>query len=94
MLQNDCIPNLLDMEHLEVKNVEHSANQIVLYEQMKRRACRCPARHAVTDQVHDYCVQQVKDCPIQGKHVIWRVYPRNCVNSQADEKQSKVHRGI
>ena len=38
---------------------------------MKRRACYCPACGAVTEQVHDYRMQRVKDCPIQGKHVIW-----------------------
>jgi transposase len=63
------------MEHLEVKNVEHSTNRIVLHVQMKRRACCCPVCQTVTEQVHDYRTQQVKDCPIQGKHLVW-VYRR------------------
>ena len=71
MLHQDCIAKLLDMEHLEVKDVEHSSNRIVLHVQMKRRACCCPACQTVTEQVHDYRTQQVKDCPIQGKHLVW-----------------------
>lgn len=71
MLPNDCIAKLLDVEHLEVKDVEHSAQRIVLHVQMKRRVCYCPACGAITDQVHDYRLQQVKDCPMQGKHVVW-----------------------
>ena len=71
MLHNDCIAKLLDVEHLEVKNVEHSADRIVIHVQMKRRACYCPACRAVTEQVHDYRIQQVKDCPMLGKHLIW-----------------------
>ena len=71
MLPNDCIAKLLDAEHLEFENVEHSANRIVLHVRMKRRACYCPSCGAVTEQVHDYRMQLVKDCPIQGKHVIW-----------------------
>ncbi len=71
MLPNDCISKLLDVEHLEVNNVEHSSNQIILNVQMKRRACYCPVCEAITDQVHDYRLQRVKDCPMLGKHVVW-----------------------
>ncbi len=70
MLPNDCISKLLDMEHLEVLNVEHASNRIVLHVQMKRRVCRCPTCRTVTEQVHDYRTQKVKDCPMQGKHVV------------------------
>ena len=71
MLQSDCISKLLDMEHLEIDNLEHSANQIILHVRMKQRVSECPACRTLTNQVHDYRLQKVKDCPIQGKKVIW-----------------------
>lgn len=33
MLHQDCIAKLLDMEHLEVNDMEHSSNRIVLHVQ-------------------------------------------------------------
>ena len=71
MLPSDCISKLLDVEHLEITNIEHKEREIVLEVRMKRRAYRCPACGAVTEQVHDYRVQRVKDSPMQGKRVIW-----------------------
>lgn len=71
MLASDCIAKLLDVEHLEVTNVEHSAKEILLEVQMKRRLSECPACQTLTDQIHDYRVQRVKDCPMQGKRVVW-----------------------
>lgn len=76
MLLNDCISKLLDMEHLKIKDVEHSADKIVLKVEMQRRPCRCPACGGITEQVHDYRVQRVKDSPIQGKHVVWEYRKR------------------
>ena len=76
MLPSDCIAKLLDVEHLEVINIEHKVREIVLEVRMKRRASRCPACETLTEQVHDYHVQQVKDSPILGKHVIWRYRKR------------------
>ena len=63
MLPSDCISKLLDVEHLEITNIEHKEREIVLEVRMKRRAYRCPACGAVTEQVHDYRVQRVKDSP-------------------------------
>jgi len=42
MLPSDCIAKLLDVEHLEVTNVEHSEKEILLEVQMQRRFSECP----------------------------------------------------
>lgn len=76
MLHNDSIAKLLDMEHLEIKNVEHSFNTIVLHLQMKQRACICPNCQTITEKVHDYRIQKVKDSPALGKHLIWQYRKR------------------
>jgi transposase len=59
------------MEHLIVKEVEQKTERIVLYVQMKRRTHTCPACRTLTDQVHDYRLQRVKNSPIHGKTVLW-----------------------
>ena len=71
MLPSDCIAKLLDVEHLEVTNVEHSEKEILLEVQMQRRFSECPRCQTLTDQIHDYRVQRVKDCPMLGKWVVW-----------------------
>jgi transposase len=71
MLHDHSTAKLLDMEPFEITKVEQSANQIVLHVEMKRRACSCPQCEGVTEKVHDYRIQRVKDSPIQGKQVVW-----------------------
>lgn len=64
------------MEHLDVENVEQFSDRIILHVKMKVRACHCPACGAVTQQIHDYHLQQIKDSPIHGKHVVWMYHKR------------------
>lgn len=71
MLQSHYTAKLLDMEHMEIKEVEQNSTTILLTVEMQRRPCACPACGALTDTVHDYRTQRVKDCPIQGKAVFW-----------------------
>ena len=71
MLQEHLIAKVLDMEHMVFKGAEVFADHVVLHVEMERRACACPACRTLTETVHDYRTQRVKDCPIQGKPVIW-----------------------
>ena len=71
MLQNNHIAKLLDMEHMILKEVESSSDQLVLHVEMERRSYACPACRTLVDTVHDYRLQRVKDSPIQGKTVVW-----------------------
>ena len=72
----DYTTKMLDMEHMEIKNVEVTAEQITMHVVMERRVCECPACGALTDAIHDYREQTVKDVPIQGKAVIWKYRKR------------------
>ena len=76
MLCNDYTTKLLDMEHMEVKNIEVYPERLIIYVEMERRATRCPCCGAETDRVHDYREQTVKDCPVQGKKLIWKYKKR------------------
>jgi transposase len=71
MLQNDFTAKLLDMEHMIFRDVEHTATSVHLSVEMERRVCTCPDCGTLTDRIHDYRTQRVKDCPIQGKMVTW-----------------------
>lgn len=82
MLYINHTTQLLDMEHMEIKNVDVSSSQIVLHLQMKRRPERCPVCGTLTDIIHDYRTQIVKDCPVQGKALYWKYRKRRyrCAN--------------
>ena len=74
--QKDYTSKLLDMEHMEIKNIEVTEKEIRLEVVMKRRICRCPKCGMVTDKIHDYRMQKVKDVPVQGKAVVWEYRKR------------------
>ena len=76
MLQTHLIAELLDMEAYDFEGVEQNEKRILLNVRMKRRTQECPACQTPCDQVHDYRLQRVKDCPIQGKAVIWQYRKR------------------
>ncbi len=71
MLQDNFISKLLDMEHMHFKKVESFSGEIVLHVEMPRRLSECPSCRTLTQTVHDYRLQRVKDIPVLGKHVIW-----------------------
>ncbi|MBR5948886.1 MAG: ISL3 family transposase [Clostridia bacterium] len=76
MLYKDYTTKLLDMEHMEVRNIEEYPDRLIVYVAMERRPTRCPCCGAETDAVHDYREQTVKDCPVQGKQLIWKYKKR------------------
>lgn len=77
MLCKDYTTRLLDMEHMKVKNVENYPDHLILHVEMERRAVPCPRCEALTELVHDYRIQRVKDSPIQG--MAWRqIHTRQC----------------
>ncbi len=71
MLQNHFIAKLLDMEHMDIEDVKIDSERIILTAKMHRRTQTCPTCGAITDRIHDYRLQRVKDSPSQGKKLIW-----------------------
>lgn len=82
MLYQDYTTKLLDMEHMNVKGIENLSDQLILHVEMKRRPANCPCCGMLTDTIHDYRIQTVKDSPIQGKTVHWQYRKRRyrCTN--------------
>jgi transposase len=82
MLYQDYTTKLLDMEHMNVKGIENLSDRLILHVEMKRRPANCPCCGMLTDTIHDYRIQTVKDSPIQGKTVYWQYRKRRyrCTN--------------
>lgn len=71
MPQNDYITELLDLEDFVIDKIEKDEDNVLLYLSMKVRTQTCPCCSHLTERVHDYRLQKVKDIPIQGKNTMW-----------------------
>ncbi len=79
MLYQDYTTKLLDMEHMNIRKIEVTESEILLHVDMKRRLVACPVCGNMTDSVHDYRIQKVKDSPVQGKALVWLYRKRRYV---------------
>ena len=79
MLYEDYTTKLLDMEHMNIRKIEVTESEILLHVDMKRRLVSCPVCGNMTDSVHDYRIQKVKDSPVQGKALVWLYRKRRYV---------------
>ena len=60
----DYTAELLDLEDVIITNVENISNQLHISIELPRRKHSCPCCSAVTDCVHDYRLQIIKDIPL------------------------------
>lgn len=70
MLQEDFTTKLLDIKDAVIENVEINEDLITISFSMRRKVNVCVRCHTLTETVHDYRIQKVKDLPIHGKHVL------------------------
>lgn len=81
MLMKDYTAELLNLEDVIITNVENISDQLHVYVELPRREHICPACGAVTDRVHDYRMQTIKDVPLARDtflHLRKRRYRCNC----------------
>ena len=82
MLFTNCIEKLTGLQGLEIKNIENTDNKIHIFCQLKRKHHKCPCCNAITNTIHDYRVQVIKDIPDFGKkcfiHLKKRRYRCSC----------------
>lgn len=64
MLTKDYTAEFLNLEDVIITNVENIANQLHIHIELPRRNHVCPCCGAVTDRVHDYRMQTIKDIPL------------------------------
>ena len=64
MLNKDYTAKLLNLEDVIITNVENISEEVHVYLKLPRTKHRCPACGALTDRVHDYRMQTIKDVPL------------------------------
>ena len=81
MLNQDYTTKLLNLEDVIITNVENISDQLHIYIELPRSEHICPACGAVTNHVHDYRMQTVKDVPLAREtflHLRKRRYRCSC----------------
>ena len=64
MLNQDYTAKLLNLEDVIITNVENISGQLHISLELPRAAHVCPACGGVTDVIHDYRMQTIKDVPL------------------------------
>ena len=64
MLNQDYTTKLLNLEDVIITGVENISDQLHIYIELPRGEHVCPACGAVTDRIHDYRMQTIKDVPL------------------------------
>lgn len=64
MLMNDYTAKLLNLEDVIITNVEEFSGQLHIHITLPRKDHVCPVCGTVTDRVHDYRTQVIKDIPM------------------------------
>lgn len=64
MLKKDYTAKLLNLEDVIITNIENFSEEVHVYLELPRGKHRCPACGALTDRVHDYRMQIIKDVPL------------------------------
>ncbi len=64
MLMTDYTAKLLNLEDVIITNVENISNQLHIYIELPRAGHICPVCGTVTDRIHDYRMQTIKDVPL------------------------------
>lgn len=70
MLNKDYTAKLLDLEDAIITNVENISGEVHIFLELPRTKHLCPACGALTDRVHDYRMQTVKDVPFGRKTLL------------------------
>jgi len=81
MLMKDYTAEFLNLEDVIITNVENILDQLHISIELPRRKHVCPCCGAVTDRVHDYRIQVIKDVPMARDtflHLRKRRYRCNC----------------
>ena len=80
------ITKLLGLEDVIVKNVYEDTGGCHIEIELPRRKHRCPCCGSMTDYVHDYRVQKVKDLDTHGVHTYLLIRKRRYVCKKCGKK--------
>lgn len=95
MLTNDYSAKLLDLEEVIIKKVEKIDETQHIYIELPRKEHRCPNCQTVTNRIHDYRMQAVKDIPFGRRTILYlrkRRYSCPCCGKRFFEDNSFLSR--
>ena len=69
MLYKYFTEKLLGLQDVDIEKIEEIDNSIHINCRLKRKPHKCPCCGKLTDKVHDYREQPIKDIPAFGKHI-------------------------
>ena len=82
MLYKHFTEKIIGLQDIEIEKVEEINNFLHIFCHLRRKPHKCPCCDALTDTVHDYRVQVIKDIPAFGKkcfiHLKKRRYRCSC----------------
>ena len=76
MLYKYFTEKLQGLQDVDIEKVEEIDNSIHINCRLKRKPHKCPCCGNLTDKVHDYREQPIKDIPAFGKHIFIHLYKR------------------
>ena len=76
MLYKYFTEKLLGLQDVDIEKVEEIDNSIHINCRLKRKPHKCPCCGKLTDKVHDYREQPIKDIPAFGKDIFIHLYKR------------------
>lgn len=62
--------NLLGLQEVEIKKIKENGQEIWIDIELPRKACVCPQCGEITDRIHDYRLQLVKDVSAFEKRIL------------------------
>ena len=68
MSHEDVIKSLLGIQDVTVTDLEENETDIYIHLQLEREPHACPCCSELTDTIHDYRLQKVRDIELRGKH--------------------------
>lgn len=76
MLYFDYTKELTGLQGIILENVERTDELTIIHLKMERKPTKCPCCGELTDTIHDYRKQLVKDIPAFGNHVVLSIKKR------------------
>ena len=76
MLYKYVTEKLLGLQDVDIEKIEEIDNSIHINCRLKRKPHKCPCCGNLTDKIHDYREQPIKDIPAFCKHIFIHLYKR------------------
>jgi len=70
MLYKHFTEKLVGLQGINIKNIYQNEKNMSILLEMNKKPHKCPCCNSITDKIHDYRKQVIKDIPAFGKHII------------------------